>query len=76
VFISYSHVNANIAKSAVRALEREGAEVWIDEKAMPYGAHISESCKMAIRRSNKVLLLVTPESIRSEWVRQELEMAL
>lgn len=76
VFISYSHANREMAMAISHALERNGAEVWLDEKMMPFGTSISASCEAGIRRSEKVLFLITPESLRSDWVRFEFHTAV
>ena len=76
VFISYSHVDREMASAISRGLEKLGAKVWLDEKMVPVGANISSSCEAGIRRSDKVLFLITPESLRSDWVRYEFHTAV
>jgi hypothetical protein len=76
VFISYSHHDRFLATALQRRLEKNGAEVWLDEKIMPFGSSISSSCEAGIRRSAKVVFFITPESLRSDWVRFEFRTAV
>jgi hypothetical protein len=76
VFISYSHADRETALVISRALEERGADIWLDEQVMGFGSGISESCVTGIGTSDKVVMLITPQSLQSEWVRFELEAAI
>jgi hypothetical protein len=75
VFISYSHADASLATAIAGALERTGSEVWLDEKRTNLGSSISAECRDGIRRSDRFLLVISPSSIESEWVKWEYELA-
>ena len=50
---------------------------WIDEKEIPPGQDIDVSIAEAIATQTDVFaLFITPESVRSRWVRRELELAM
>jgi hypothetical protein len=76
VFLSYSHKDKPIARELSRELEQRGAAVWFDEQMIAPGDNWSERIGEAIRNSDVFLLLVSPASARSAWVRRELDWAL
>lgn len=75
IFISYSHADEEIAGRLVSRLEQAGAEVWLDRQQMGAGESISASCAAGILKADFVVVLVTPSSVGSRWVRWELQTA-
>jgi hypothetical protein len=76
VFLSYSHEDKSIARELARELEKRGAEVWFDEQTLRLGDSLLERISAAIRSSDVFLILVSPASGPSEWMRRELSAAL
>jgi hypothetical protein len=76
VFLSYSHRDQPIARELGRELAERGATVWIDQEMLALGDRLPERITEAIRNSDLFLLLVSPASAQSDWLRQELEIAL
>lgn len=75
VFLSYSRANAKLATALASALQRNGIVVWRDVSGIPGGVQWRDSLVGAFGKSDALLLLMTPESLDSKWVRRELEFA-
>ncbi len=76
IFISYSrgdHVFANRLKDA---LERKGIAVWIDTKEILPGDSIIQEIRKGIDGAHYVCALISENSVRSEWVQNELDTAM
>jgi hypothetical protein len=76
VFLSYSHEDKPTARQLAGELEQRGAVVWFDEQVLALDEHLYERISAAIRSSDLFLILVSPASGRSRWVRRELDAAL
>ena len=75
VFISYTHSDAALAKKIVATLAAAGLEVWDDREILP-GDNWAEQVAQALKESEAMVVLLTPEATRSRWVRHEIEYAL
>ena len=71
LFVSYSRRDQQFAMKLTVDLENSGAEVWIDQLKIPAGDFFETRIVDAIRKSNFVVVLLSNNSIRSDWVRQE-----
>ena len=74
VFISYAREDREFALRLARDLQAEGVQVWIDtgiQGGDDWLQHIDEG----LRASDAVLLIVSPASKASQWVRKELMAA-
>jgi hypothetical protein len=76
VFISYSSKENDLANKIVSVLESRNLTTWIAPRDIvpgkPYGAEIIRG----IDRSKSVLLILTPASLYSKHVRNEVERAI
>ena len=72
VFISYSRRDMGVADRLVSRLEKQGVEVLIDRRDLPYGEEWQKELTDFIRMSDTVVWLVSPDSIASKWVNWEL----
>lgn len=75
-FISYSSGDAAFAAALKSALHREGYRTWYAPEQMEGGSRISDQVEQAIRTHDRFVLVLSENSIRSEWVRLELAAAL
>ena len=74
VFISYKREDKPLAVEMAQALNAEGFTTWWDDRltpAEPWDQTIEEN----IRAAAAVIVLWTPSSVGSEWVRSEAEFA-
>jgi hypothetical protein len=70
LFVSYSHFDSTKAKSIVDSAEKKNLRVFQDEK-IDYGADFGEEIRRNLLRSRELCILVTPNSLKSEWVTTE-----
>jgi formylglycine-generating enzyme required for sulfatase activity len=70
VFVSYKKEDFQIAESVVSGLQAEGFSVWWDNGLTPKAAWDAELEK-EIAAAATVVVLWTPRSVNSEWVRTE-----
>jgi hypothetical protein len=75
-FISYSSANQEFAERLYADLQSEGVRVWFPPHDMPIGARIRPTIDESIRVYDKLLLVLSEQSVSSQWVEQEVETAL
>jgi hypothetical protein len=75
VFISYSRWNKYFASQLHTDLKRLGWEPWLDNRNIAINAEWQKAIEEAICRSNKFILLWSPEAEKSPWVAVEFNMA-
>lgn len=76
VFISYSHEDRIIAEMLAQRVHSIGFTPWIDFAGIKGGEEWRQSIDDALERSSAFLILLTPESNASRWVKYELRQAL
>jgi adenylate cyclase len=74
VFISYAREDAEAARRFADALETAGCSVWWDD-ALRSGEAFDESIERALREARAVVVLWSPRSVVSRWVRAEATQA-
>ena len=76
VFISYSHADELLARKMAVALQNSGLKVWDDQAEILPGDNWAEKVAEALRESEAMVVLLTPEALVSHWVRREIDYAL
>jgi len=76
LFVSYSHVDTRFVRKLCNDLDRHGYQVWRDERDLRVGDSIAEKIREAIDDADFFLLVITPESIASPWVKREIDVGL
>lgn len=82
IFVSYARHDAERVRPIVEALGKEyraralNVEVWADYTHLRPGEIWSEQIEKALEDSLGMLIFVSPESIKNEWVLKELTIAL
>jgi TIR domain len=71
VFVSYSHEDSGWVTRFVERLEGEGFRVARDEVVLKPGDVLVHAIEQAIRDSARGILVFSPASAASGWVRQE-----
>lgn len=74
IFISYKREDTTLANAVRLALKSEGFEVWWDE-TLQTGERWEERIDEALLTAAAVVVLWTPASITSDWVRHEASVA-
>ena len=74
-FISYSHKDEEFCKRLHSRMRDEKLRVWYAPEDMKSGRKIHEQIDQAIRVHDKLLLVLSKESMASEWVKTEVRHA-
>ncbi len=75
-FISYSHHDEEFVGKIYSQLKKEGIEVWYAPAAMKPGVKLHEEIANAVRVYDKLLLVLSEHSMKSNWVATEIRIAL
>jgi len=75
IFISYARDDAIIAHRLARGLESAGFRVWYDAR-LSVGENWADETFRNLHAATAVIVLISPASISSEWVRREWQTAL
>jgi hypothetical protein len=75
LFISYSTKDQEFAERLHGGLQAKGVRCWFDRHDMHAGKKLHEQIDAAIRGHDKLLLILSPESMASEWVKTEIAKA-
>lgn len=71
-FIAYSARDAAFADRLAEDLVANGVGVWLDRWKVRVGESIAERIQKGIAESDYLLVVLTPNSVASRWVREEL----
>lgn len=75
-FISYSRADTKQQRDIVSELRARGVNVWVDiENLVPGSPAWEREIEKSIRGSAGVIVLLSPESNNSAWVRREISFA-
>jgi Tol biopolymer transport system component len=75
-FISYSRTDTNKKQNIVKELRARGINLWVDiENLVPGTPAWEREIERAIRGAAGIIVLLSPESNNSEWVRREISFA-
>jgi uncharacterized protein YjbI with pentapeptide repeats len=75
-FISYSHKNEEFAQRLHTDLQANNVRCWFAPHDLPIGAKTRPAIDDAIRIHDKLLLILSENSVQSNWVEHEVEHAL
>lgn len=76
VFISYSSTDESFAKRLRADLKRRRIHCWFAPEDLKIGARIRPAIDEAIQKHDKLLIILSKNSIESAWVEQEVETAM
>ena len=74
-FISYSTKDQEFADRLYADLQNKGVRCWFAPHDIQAGKKIHEQIDAAIRTHEKLLLILSPNSMNSEWVKTEIRKA-
>jgi hypothetical protein len=75
IFISYSKFNQTYAYQLADELQRRGFNIWIDKIGIEYGVDWWDAIVAGLRGCGAFLVIMTPESKESKWVKREVFLA-
>lgn len=71
LFISYSRRDLPFVERLAADLKQSGFEVWYDVSRLRGGARWRTEIQKAIKNSQFVVVVLSPDSVESEWVERE-----
>jgi hypothetical protein len=74
-FISYSSKNDDFAKRIHADLQNKGVRCWFAPHDLPIGGKVLDEIDAAIRLRDKLVLVLSKDSIQSGWVEDEVTTA-
>ena len=76
VFLSYSRKDEEPMRLIAKSLRAQGIKVWVDnEKLIPGTPIWEDEVEKAIRDAVAIVVVLSPDSKNSEWVKREMTMA-
>ena len=75
VFISYAHEDSALVDEVSQRLSAAGLEVFRDTKNIPWGGQVSADVQKALEQAGGVVVVVSPASVKSQWVPYEIGYA-
>ena len=72
VFISHAHSDEQLAQKVAAILQEAGLEVWDAKREIMPGDNWAQQVSNALQESEAMVVLLTPDAVRSEWVRWEM----
>lgn len=76
LFLSHSSRDKFFVRELAVRLQQAGVKVWLDEAEMNIGDSLTQKIGEAIERTDFVGAVLSHNSIGSEWVQRELQVAL
>ena len=75
-FISYSRVNSEFVVRLAKDLKAAGYDIWLDQLDIAKGARWDDAIEGAVEKSSTFMIVLAPESIESQNVKDELSYAI
>lgn len=75
IFISHNHKDKPFVRRVADDLRRAGAQVWIDEAEIQLGDSLIEKIRSGIDGMDYLAAVLSPDSVKSNWVRKEIKIA-
>ena len=76
VFISHAHTDDPFVRKVAAGLEKVGLEVWDATREILPGDNWADKVARALEESEAMVVLLTPDALRSSWVSWEIQYAL
>ncbi|MEK8018466.1 MAG: toll/interleukin-1 receptor domain-containing protein [Candidatus Parabeggiatoa sp.] len=76
IFISHATQDDDFVKQLRLELEHLALTVWVDSRNLRGGQRLAPEIKQAIENARQVLVVLSPNTINSPWVRKEIALAL
>lgn len=76
VFISHADADETFVKKLATGLEEAGFEAWDASREILPGDNWADKTARALQESEAMVVLLSPDALRSSWVRREIDYAL
>ncbi len=75
VFISHSSNDKKFVRTLKRDLQENGVDTFLDEDTLEIGDSLKERLDMELDKCSHFMIILTPSSVNSNWVKYELDKA-
>jgi TPR repeat protein len=76
IFFSYSRTDSAFVLKLAKDLRKAGANIWLDQLDIKAGSHWDSSIETALNTSTSVIIVLSPASVASNNVMDEVSFAL
>lgn len=76
IFLSHTHSDKPFAHRLANDLSEAGAQVWIDDAEILIGDSLIQKIRSGIDEMDYLAVILSPESVASEWVNKEIDIAM
>ncbi|MGH9768556.1 MAG: toll/interleukin-1 receptor domain-containing protein, partial [Blastocatellia bacterium] len=76
IFISHASKDDDFVRELRTALEHHQLPVWVDSRNLRGGAKLAPEIEQAIETARQTIVVLSPDTINSPWVRKEIQQAL
>lgn len=76
VFLSHSSADESTTRKLAAVLRAHGVRVWYSEKHIRAASQWHDEIGKALKQSDWLCVLLTPDSVKSKWVKHEVLYAL
>lgn len=76
IFFSHAHEDKPFVRQLAKDLTRAGHDVWMDEVKIRVGDSLIERIQDALEHVDYVVAVISESSVRSNWVKKELQVAM
>lgn len=76
VFVSYSHADSEFVERLIRDLRDSGVPATYDRWLLKVGDSLLERISTAVAESSFAIVVLSPASVNSNWVKKELNLAM
>jgi hypothetical protein len=76
IFFSYSRSDSEFVLKLAKDLRKAGANIWLDQLDIKPGSHWDSSIETALNKSTDLIIILSPASVASNNVMDEVSFAL
>jgi len=76
IFLSHARKDSQLARKLADLLTQAGFSVWLPEEEIAPGDNWAKKIGKALEESECMVILLTPNALESDWLRQNIEYAL
>ncbi|MCH8294886.1 toll/interleukin-1 receptor domain-containing protein, partial [Candidatus Poribacteria bacterium] len=76
IFISHATKDDDFVKQLREQLESLNLTVWVDSRKLRGGDKLASEIEQAIQDARQVIVVLSPNTVNSPWVRKEIQIAL
>lgn len=76
IFLSHNRKDKQFVRRLGTSLRQYGVKVWIDEAEIKIGDSLVAKIEQAINEMDYLGVVLSPDSVESEWVKREVEIAI